>query len=66
MGLRTFVQKTQKNVHLVDSAVNNTSAGSRRRFVTDYHVRNALYSFVGARSGGRLICGKCMLRKFEV
>jgi len=47
-------------------AVNNTSAGTHLKFVTECRVRNALYYFVGARSGGGSICGKGMLKMFEV
>jgi hypothetical protein len=66
MRLRTFAPKTRTKVHLVYSAVNNTSAGTHLKFVTECQVRNALYYFVGARSGGRSICGKGMLNNFEV
>lgn len=66
MTLRTFVPKPRTKAHLVYSAVNNTSAGTHLKFVTECRVRNALYYFVGARSGGKLICGKDMLKKFEV
>ena len=66
MRMRTFVPKTRTKVHLVYSAVKNTSAGTHHKFVTKCCVINALYYFVGARRGGRLICGKSMLKKFEV
>jgi len=65
MKLRTFVPKALMKVHFVYSAVNNTSTGTHHKFVTECRVRNALYYFVGARSGGRLICGKGMLKSLR-
>jgi len=65
MRLRIFVPKTRTKEHFVYSAINNTSAGTHRKFVTECRVRNALYYFVGARNGGRFICGKSMLKSLK-
>jgi hypothetical protein len=62
MRLKIFVPKTWTKVHLVYSAINNTSAETHRKFVTECRVRNTLYYFVSARSGERFICGKSMLK----
>jgi hypothetical protein len=43
MMLRRLALKTQRKTQLVDSAINNTTAGIHRNSETGYNILNAMY-----------------------